>query len=192
VSQLTVSLNDDGLHSITAPDSFETSGPVELLLDNHGEAVHVHLNLDETLSAVADIRANNHYVEPENERPVSVAVNPRSAAVTGRLKIATGYGSEVAYTTISVKPPSEDPNRVTVDESLSKPQREPPAEPTTAEQLADAVAGGNSTGLLVGFGLLAVVLAVAIAVTLESGVVVAGAIVVLLGVIVAVGLAVRV
>ncbi|RJX43235.1 hypothetical protein DM826_06385 [Halonotius aquaticus] len=192
MSQLTVSLNDDGLHSITAPDSFETSGPVELLLDNHGEAVHVHLNLDETLSAVADIRANNHYVEPENERPVSVAVNPRSAAVTGRLKIATGYGSEVAYTTISVKPPSEDPNRVTVDESLSKPQREPPAEPTTAEQLADAVAGGNSTGLLVGFGLLAVVLAVAIAVTLESGVVVAGAIVVLLGVIVAVGLAVRV
>mgnify|MGYP007091098446 CR=1 FL=1 len=192
MSQLTVSLNDDGLHSITAPDSFETSGPVELLLDNHGEAVHVHLNLDETLSAVADIRANNHYVEPENERPVSVAVNPRSAAVTGRLKIATGYGSEVAYTTISVKPPSEDPNRVTVDESLSKPQREPPAEPTTAEQLADAVAGGNSTGLLVGFGLLAVVLAVAIAATLESGVVVAGAIVVLLGVIVAVGLAVRV
>ena len=192
MSQLTVSLNDDGLHSITAPDSFETSGPVELLLDNHGEAVHVHLNLDETLSAVADIRANNHYVEPENERPVSVAVNPRSAAVTGRLKIATGYGSEVAYTTITVKPPSEDPNRVTVDESLSKPQREPPAEPTTAEQLADAVAGGNSTGLLVGFGLLAVVLAVAIAATLESGVVVAGAIVVLLGVIVAVGLAVRV
>ena len=191
MSQLTVSLNDDGLHSITAPDSFETSGPVELLLDNHGEAVHVHLNLDETLSAVADIRANNHYVEPENERPVSVAVNPRSAAVTGRLKIATGYGSEVAYTTISVKPPSEDPNRVTVDESLSKPQREPPAEPTTAEQLADAVAGGNSTGLLVGFGLLAVVLAVAIAATLESGVVVAGAIVVLLGVVVAVGLAVR-
>ncbi|MFC7041849.1 DUF7524 family protein [Halonotius sp. GCM10025705] len=134
MSQLTVSLNDDGLHSITAPDSFETSGPVELLLDNHGEAVHVHLNLDETLSAVADIRANNHYVEPESERPVSVAVNPRSAAVTGRLKIATGYGSEVAYTTITVKPPSEDPNRVTVDESLSKPQREPPAEPTTAEQ----------------------------------------------------------
>lgn len=192
MSQLTVSLNDDGLHSITAPDSFETSGPVELLLDNCGEAVHVHLNLDETLSAVADIRANNHYVEPESERPVSVAVDPRSVAVTGRLKIATGYGSEVAYTTITVQPPTDDPNRVTVDESLAKPQREPPAEPTTAEQLADAVAGGNATGLLGGFGLLAVVLAVAIAATLESGIVIAGAVVVLLGVVVAVGLAVRV
>jgi len=192
VSQLTVSLNDDGLHSISAPETFETSGPFEVLLDNYGEAVHVHLNLDETLSAVADIRANNHYVEPESERPVSVTVTPRSAAVTGRLKIATGYGAEVAYTTITVQPPTDDPSRVTVDESLATPQREPSAEPTTAERLAAAIAGKDSTGLLGGFGLLAVVLAVGIAATLESGVVVAGAIVVLLGVIVAVGLAVRV
>ena len=192
MSQLTVSLNDDGLHSISAPETFETSGPFEVLLDNYGEAVHVHLNLDETLSAVADIRANNHYVEPESERPVSVAVNPRSAAVTGRLKIATGYGAQVAYTTITVQPPTDDPSRVTVDESLATPQREPSAEPTTAGRLAAAIAGKDSTGLLGGFGLLAVVLAVGIAATLESGVVVAGAIVVLLGVIVAVGLAVRV
>ena len=192
MSQLTVSLNDDGLHSISAPETFETSGPFEVLLDNYGEAVHVHLNLDETLSAVADIRANNHYVEPESERPVSATITPRSAAVTGRLKIATGYGAEVAYTTITVQPPTDDPSRVTVDESLATPQREPSAEPTTAGRLAAAIAGKDSTGLLGGFGLLAVVLAVAIAATLESGVVVAGAIVVLLGVIVAVGLAVRV
>ena len=192
MSQLTVSLNDDGLHSISAPETFETSGPFEVLLDNYGEAVHVHLNLDETLSAVADIRANNHYVEPESERPVSATITPRSAAVTGRLKIATGYGAEVAYTTITVQPPTDDPSRVTVDESLATPQREPSAEPTTAGRLAAAIAGKDSTGLLGGFGLLAVVLAVGIAATLESGVVVAGAIVVLLGVIVAVGLAVRV
>ena len=189
MSQPTVSLNEDGLHSITSPDSFETSEPFDVLLNNHSEAVHVHLNLDETLSAVADIRANNHYVEPESKRPVSVAVDPRSAAVTGRLKIATGYGAEVAYTTVTVQPPTDDPKRVTVDESLANPQREPPTEPTTAEQLA-AVAGGSATRLLGGFGLLAVVLAVAIATTLESGVVVAGAVVVLVGVIVAVGLAV--
>ena len=190
MSQLTVSLNKDGLHSITAPDSFETSEPFEILLNNHDEAVHVHLNPDTTLSAVADIRANNHYVEPENERPVSVAVDPRSAAVTGRLKIATGYGAEVAYTTVTVHPPTDDSSGVTVDESLAKPQREPPAESTATEQLAAAVAGGNATGLLVGFGLLVVGLAVAIAAAVESGVVVAGAVVVLLGVVVAVGLAV--
>lgn len=188
--QLTVSLNDDGLHSITAPDTFETSGPFEVLLDNHSEAVHVHLNLDETLSAVADIRANNHYVEPSRERPVSVAVTPRSTAVTGRLKIATGYGAEIAYTTVTVQPPTDDPNRVTVDESLAKPQREPPTEPTAAERIGARLAGDGGARLLVAFGLLAVALAIVIAATLDSGVVIAGALVVLLGVVVAVGLAV--
>jgi len=134
VSQLTVSINNDGLHSIAAPEAFETVESFDLVLDNDGEAVHVHLNLDETLSAVADIRANNHYVEPTGSRPVGIDVNPRTAAVTGRLKIATGYGSEVAYTRITVQPPEADPTQVTVDKSLANPQREAPTEPTAAER----------------------------------------------------------
>lgn len=190
MSQLTVSLNEDGLHSIAAPASFEASEPFDVVLDNHGEAVHIHLNLDETLSTVADIRATNHYVEPDGSRPVGVGINPRTTAVTGRLKIATGYGAEVTYTTVTIRPPEEDPKRVTVDESLAKPQREPPAEPTTAEQIGARLADSGA-GLVVAFGLIAVLLAVAVAATLESGVVIAGALVVLVGVVVAIGLAVR-
>jgi hypothetical protein len=190
VSQLTVSLNNDGLHSIAAPETFETSEPFDVVLDNDGEAVHVHLNLDETLSAVADIRANNHYVEPTGSRPVGVDVTPRTAAVTGRLKIATGYGSEVAYTRITVQPPEADPTHVTVDESLATPQREAPTEPTAAERIGAALAEEGGSGLLVAFGLVAVLVAIVVAATLDSGVVIAGAVVVLLGVIVAVGLAV--
>jgi len=190
VSQLTVSLNNDGLHSIAAPETFETSEPFDVVLDNDGEAVHVHLNLDETLSAVADIRANNHYVEPTGSRPVGVDVDPRTAAVTGRLKIATGYGSEVAYTRITVQPPEADPTHVTVDESLATPQREAPTEPTAAERIGAALAEEGGSGLLVTFGLVAVLVAIVVAATLDSGVVIAGAVVVLLGVIVAVGLAV--
>jgi len=190
VSQLTVSLNNDGLHSIAAPETFETSEPFDVVLDNDGEAVHVHLNLDETLSAVADIRANNHYVEPTGSRPVGVNVDPRTAAVTGRLKIATGYGSEVAYTRITVQPPEADPTHVTVDESLATPQREAPTEPTAAERIGAALAEEGGSGLLVAFGLVAVLVAIVVAATLDSGVVIAGAVVVLLGVIVAVGLAV--
>jgi len=190
VSQLTVSLNNDGLHSIAAPETFETSEPFDVVLDNDGEAVHVHLNLDETLSAVADIRANNHYVEPTGSRPVGVNVDPRTAAVTGRLKIATGYGSEVAYTRITVQPPEADPTHVTVDESLATPQREAPTEPTAAERIGAALAEEGGSGLLVTFGLVAVLVAIVVAATLDSGVVIAGAVVVLLGVIVAVGLAV--
>ena len=190
MSQLTVSLNNDGLHSIAAPETFETSEPFDVVLDNDGEAVHVHLNLDETLSAVADIRANNHYVEPTGSRPVGVNVDPRTAAVTGRLKIATGYGSEVAYTRITVQPPEADPTHVTVDESLATPQREAPTKPTAAERIGAALAEEGGSGLLVAFGLVAVLVAIVVAATLDSGVVIAGAVVVLLGVIVAVGLAV--
>jgi len=190
VSQLTVSLNEDGLHSIAAPTAFETSEPFDVVLENSGEAAHVHLNLNETLSTVADIRANNHYVEPEGSRPVGVDVTPRTTAITGRLKIATGYGSEIAYTTVTVQPPEEDPRHVTVDESLATPQREPDEEPTTADRVGTLLTSGGA-GLLVAFGLLAVVLTAIVAAALDSGVVIAGAAVVLLGVIVAVGLAVR-
>ncbi len=190
MSQLTVSINNDGLHSIAAPEAFETTEPFDLVLDNDGEAVHVHLNLDETLSAVADIRANNHYVEPTGSRPVGIDVNPRTAAVTGRLKIATGYGSEVAYTRITVQPPEADPTQVTVDKSLANPQREAPTEPTAAERIDTFLAEKGGSGLLIAFGLVAVLVTIVVAATLDSGVVIAGAVVVLLGVIVAVSVAV--
>lgn len=190
MSQLTVSINNDGLHSIAAPEAFETTESFDLVLDNDGEAVHVHLNLDETLSAVADIRANNHYVEPTGSRPVGIDVNPRTAAVTGRLKIATGYGSEVAYTRITVQPPEADPTQVTVDKSLANPQREAPTEPTAAERVDTVLAEKGGSGLLIAFGLVAVLVAIVAAATLDSGVVIAGAVVVLLGVIVAVSVAV--
>ena len=190
MSQLTVSINNDGLHSIAAPEAFETVESFDLVLDNDGEAVHVHLNLDETLSAVADIRANNHYVEPTGSRPVGIDVNPRTAAVTGRLKIATGYGSEVAYTRITVQPPEADPTQVTVDKSLANPQREAPTEPTAAERIDTVLAEKGGSGLLIAFGLVAVLVAIVAAATLDSGVVIAGAVVVLLGVIVAVSVAV--
>ena len=190
MSQLTVSINNDGLHSIAAPEAFETTESFDLVLDNDGEAVHVHLNLDETLSAVADIRANNHYVEPTGSRPVGIDVNPRTAAVTGRLKIATGYGSEVAYTRITVQPPEADPTQVTVDKSLANPQREAPTEPTAAERIDTFLAEKGGSGLLIAFGLVAVLVAIVAAATLDSGVVIAGAVVVLLGVIVAVSVAV--
>ena len=190
MSQLTVSINNDGLHSIAAPEAFETTEPFDLVLNNDGEAVHVHLNLDETLSAVADIRANNHYVEPTGSRPVGIDVNPRTAAVTGRLKIATGYGSEVAYTRITVQPPEADPTQVTVDKSLANPQREAPTEPTAAERIDTFLAEKGGSGLLIAFGLVAVLVTIVVAATLDSGVVIAGAVVVLLGVIVAVSVAV--
>lgn len=187
--QLTVDLNKEGLHSIAAPTEFQTGGPFEIQLENHGEAVHVHLNLDDTLSAVGQLRANNHYVEAGRSRRVTVDIEPRPSSIAGRLKIATGYGSEVSYTTVEVTPPNEEPHRVEVDETLAKPQRPEEPEPTGVEKWMNGAVG--VPGVVIGFGLLAILIAVGVATTLESTAVVVGSLFVLLGVIVALAVAFR-
>ncbi|TQQ81017.1 hypothetical protein EGH24_07645 [Halonotius terrestris] len=189
--RLTVDLNEDGLHSIAAPSTFETGGPFEIELDNHDEAVHVHLNLDDTLSTVAHIRANNHYVEPNRSRSVTVDVEPRGTDISGRLKIATGYGSEVVYTTVTVTPPDEEPHRVDVDESLSVPATPEPEEPSLAELLADNGMLPGEAGPVIVIGLVAIALSAVAAATIESPAVLAGSLIVLVGVAVAVAISIR-
>jgi len=187
VSRLTVDLNRDGLHSIATPSSFETPGPFEIRLRNHGEAVHAHLNLDDALSAVARLTANNHYVETESSRLVQIETRSIQSPVTGRLKIVTGYGAEVAYMTVTVTPPGEKRSRVQVDETLSVPKPREPEEPSLVDRLSEielTAPGGVSIALLA-FGVLAVGLSVMIALSLESPIVLFGSLLVVVGVIAA-------
>jgi len=144
VARLSVDLNRDGLHQIAAPSDFETDGPFEIRLRNHGEAIHVHLNLDEELAAVANLGESNHYVEPYSRRSVEIDTKRINTAVTGRLKTVTSYGAESAYTTVTVSPPGTVTERVTVDEQLAKPQRSEPEPSTPRERLAAAVDDGVS------------------------------------------------
>lgn len=192
MARLTVDLNQDGLHSIAAPSTFETGGSFEIELVNHDQAVHVHLNLDDTLSTVAALRANNHYVEPNRTRTVTVDVEPRADDVSGRLKVATGYGAELSYTTVTVTPPGEEPQRVDVDESLSIPRRPEPEEPGLAERLASGVAapGGISIPVIL-LGLIAIALSAVAAASLNSPAVLVGSVIVLAGVAIAVAISAR-
>jgi hypothetical protein len=144
VARLSVDLNRDGLHQIAAPSSFETDGPFEIQLHNHGEAIHAHLNLDEELSAAANLAESNHYVEPYSSRSVEIDTRRISSSVTGRLKIVTGYGNESTYTEVTVSPPGTVTDRVDVDERLAKPQRNEPTASTPRERLAAAVDDGLS------------------------------------------------
>ncbi|WP_253737959.1 DUF7524 family protein [Halohasta salina] len=153
MARLSVDLNRGGLHEIAAPSDFETDGPFEIRLRNHGEAVHVHCNLDDDLSAVASLAETNHYVEPYSRRSVPVDTRRIDTPVTGRLKIVTAYGAESAYTTVTVSPPGTVTESVTVDESLAKPQREAPEPPTPRERLL-AAADRGSTALVAGVTLL--------------------------------------
>jgi len=166
VARLSVDLNRDGLHEIAAPSAFETDGPFEIRLCNHGEAVHVHCNLDDDLSAVAGLAETNHYVEPYSRRTVQVDTRGTNTPVTGRLKIVTAYGAESAYTTVTVSPPGTVTESVAVDESLARPQREDPEPPTLRERMT--AAAGRQSGALVAAVTLGVCLTLVVAAFAEN------------------------
>lgn len=180
-------LNDDGLHTIAAPSSFESDGPFEIWFYNHGEAVHVHCTLDDALSSVARLADGNHYVERGATYPVVVDAEPVDGTVTGELTIATGYGATRATTTVTIGEADDDTPGVETDEILSKPKRREPEPPSLLDRLASLnvfAPFGISLWLLL-FGLAVIALAAAVASVLESPFVVAGAVLVGLGVLVA-------
>lgn len=164
---LAVSLNRDRLHDVEVAERYSADGPFVVELSNHGESMHVHLHLDDDLSTVAELEANNHYVEEDATVVVQVGVNPRSEPVTGKLKIVTGYGAETTYVDVRV----EERDRrstgggVDVDERLAEPrQRQPESNRSGAlaelqsaygdDSLAVAGAGVVLLFVLVGVGVV--------------------------------------
>ena len=117
---LPVRLNRDRLHDIETRASFEASDSFAVLIHNGDAPVHVHLHLDDALSQVASIPANNHFVDADSTRQVGVEVEeggPRP--VEGQLKIVTGHGAETDYVSVTIAEPDPEP-AVTVDDSLGK------------------------------------------------------------------------
>lgn len=120
---LEVDLNDDGPHSIEAPPStVEVGGDFDVVLRNHGTALHVHLAFDDALAPAADLPTANHYVDEDAVRRVRVRVDGSRAPAEGKLKVVTGYGAETAFVTVRVVDPGTGGERVPVDESLAEPR----------------------------------------------------------------------
>lgn len=121
---LSVDLNRRSVHSIEVPEHFETSDSFTIELTNHGEATHVHLNLDDELSRAIALADGNHFIEAGRTRPIEASVDQRSRPVSGRLKVVTGYGAETAYVDVSLIPPVETAEKspVEVDERLARPK----------------------------------------------------------------------
>lgn len=186
---LTVSLNRDRLHDVSVARSYTTDDAFYVELDNEGEAVHIHLHLDDTLSRVARLEAGNHYVETGGTAAVRVDVDTARVAepVSGTLRVVTGYGAEEETVEVTVEPYTEANHSVQVDESLGTPRAtRHKSEPETAsltDRLGDA-AGTGSVPLVV-FALFATALAVAVAVVLDSTAVFIGVGVVIGGVLAA-------
>jgi hypothetical protein len=178
--ELPIHISREELHSVEAPDGFETDGSFDVRLVNHGNSLHVHLHLDDRLSEVARMEATNHYVEGDSERVVRVEVaGNRTEDVFGKLKIVSAYGAQTRWVDVEVLTPEDEGGAVQVDESLGKPNPDP-----------DPETGGFSLGdrpeLLVGaFGLLALAIAgVSVAIS-GSLMVTLGALAVFVGVTVA-------
>ena len=151
---LAVDLNRDGPHSIGVESgAIHVEGPFEIVLENHGSALHVYLQLDDDLAGAVELSAVNHYVDKESIRRVPVDVDESAAPVRGRLKIVTGYGSETEYVTIGVEERDDSKERVDVDESLARPRPRPVAEEQPSRWNLDDVP-------LLALGGLAVVVAV--------------------------------
>ena len=152
---LAVELNGDAVHSIQTPDRFATSGHFSIAFKNLGQSTHVHLHFDDDLDRVCKIAETNHFVDGESTKRVHVTTDEVDEAVTGKLKIVTGYGSNTRYVDVKVEaPPEAAPERVTVDERFTKPPERTP-DPSLGQRAANAVTGvverGGLPAAVIGF-----------------------------------------
>lgn len=175
---LPVHLNHDQLHDVQTVASFETTKSFPILLQNGDAPVHVHLHLDDELSQVASMAANNHFVDANATSQVGVRVEEGPRPIEGKLKIVTGHGAETDYVDVSIVDPKERADAVDVDAALADPvQRDTEDDdPVTVEKITSSLAGNSA---LVALGLFAVVVALTSAALSNSGAVLVGALVVL-------------
>jgi hypothetical protein len=182
---LPVELNRDRRHEIRVAERYEADGPFSVDLRNHGDGVHVHVNVDGDLAEVARVAETNHYVEDEASASVRVEVDPVDDPVTGRLRLATGYGNQETTVEVTVTP-FEGEDRVPVGEDLGTPSGGVSADGPPVEEVAVESEGGGPSVRVVAVAAGATLLAVAVAVLVGGEVVVAGAGVVVVAALVAV------
>lgn len=177
MSALSVHLNRGGPRDIDAPASFVADEPFDVALENHGAGSHVHLQLDDTLSGVARLRADSTYVDRNSTDHIGVDTRSVEEPVSGTLTISAGYGNETRTVDLRIEPSRAEGYGIDVDEELAQPQNEEWSRPD-AETLA-----------LLGLAALALLAAVAVAVSVQSTAVVAAsafvALVTVVGVVVA-------
>jgi hypothetical protein len=150
--ELPVDINREGLHELDVPASFEATESFDVVLVNHGESLHVHLHLDDTLSEVASIDAGNHYVEADSERRVRVDANTDALdeeSLRGKLKVASGYGAQTRWIDVEMREPDPESESVRVDESLAQPQPSDPEPESVVESPEIPVLALAAVALLV-------------------------------------------
>jgi len=116
---LVVDVNPDGMHTLGVPAEFSSPGSFDVRLQNHGDATHVHLKLDDDLSALATLDEGHHYVTGGDAQVVRVTV-ANGVSGAGVLNVTTAHGGTTERVTVDLGADPEKPP-VEIDESLAEP-----------------------------------------------------------------------
>ncbi len=177
---LEVYVNRDRPNVLEVPTTFETTGNFNIVIDNEGQPVHLHLNVDDDLLEGLNLETGNHYIPRDGEYRLPVQVNQEKRPFMGKCRISIAYGSETRYTEIRVTEP-EQPTSVQVDESLAEPVVRPESPSIEERLVSDTVILG-----LLFLAFLALIAGAVIVASLTTPL--AGVILVVVVIIVAIGL----
>ena len=180
--ELPVQINREGRRELDVPDAVDVTGSFDVRFVNHGDALHVHLSADESLSRVATVDAGNRHVPGNGERRVRIDVDSDALdgdSAFGTLEVTTSYGAEQHLVDVEITDPAVTRTTVDIDQSLAEPSR------------SNVTLFDRPELFVLGLGLVAVVLAAVTAAVVDDALVGAGVGVVLAGVAVALVLILR-
>jgi len=185
--ELTVHVNRTRRHAIAvADDPFETSGSFDVVLVNHGDGAHVHLGLDGDLAAAGEVETPAPFLDAEATQRVAVRVRAQGP-FGGALTISTGYGKSSIEVPVRIDPdagPDVDARPDPPASTASLPTFVRPV----AERLRSVDGVDPATLALIALAGGALLVAVLVASIVDSGVVLAGVLVVVAAVAGALGL----
>jgi len=188
--ELTVHVNRTRRHAIAVPeDPFVTAGSFDVVLVNHGEGAHVHLGLEGDLAAAGEVEAPAPFLDADATERVAVRVNARGP-FGGALTLSTGYGKSSIDVPVRIDPDAGPDVDATPESAGSAGSLPSFVRPVTRR--LRTVGGVDATdpatlGLIALAG-LALLLAGLVATLVDSGVVLAGVLVVVAAVAGALGL----
>ena len=157
MTALSVHLNREKPREVDAPVSFTADRPFDIALENHGDSAAIHVQLDDTLSEIAQLGKRELRVGPGETKHVRVTVGAVEQSVTGELTISLGYGVSTGKTTITVEPPQPEEQTIRIDESLGSPR----------QQTGSSRPNPRTLGLLA-FAAIALLVAVGVALAVEN------------------------
>jgi len=180
---LRVHLNSDERHAIEPVESsLAVAEGFEVIIENHGDASHVNIGLGGDLAAGGAVATPNPFVPTEETIRIAVDITTAHRPLEGVLTISTGYGQTRVELPISVVTPQQ-----TGVDAAPTPKRangSGTGETVPLSDLQNLVDSFDDPGTiaLVALGVLALVLAVATALLIDSLVVVLAVILVVLAV----------